>query len=137
MAEFDLHSEVQIAQCISPAAITATTTTGTTVDTLNFDSLEYVLMTGVATMDGAFTLTIEESDASGSGFAAVSAAETLGAAVDIAIGEEDAVRRIGSIGKKRFQRAILTEDSANTTGVIGVIAILSNPRVKPPADQST
>lgn len=139
--EFDLHSRVQVVNCVPPEALAADTN-GSPVDTLDFNGLEYVIHVGAAFVGGGFNVTIEEDDDDGAGspagtWTAVPADETLGALPVISIGDTDKVFRVGSIGKKRHQRIVLTETGTISAGVIGVTAILAHPRDVPVADQST
>ena len=139
--EFDLHSRVKIVDCIPPEAL-AVDTNGAAVDTLNFNGLEYVIHVGAAFVGGGYDVTIEQSPDDGSGsptgvWTAVPADETLGALPQVVITDTDLVLRVGSIGKERHQRAVLTETGTITAGVIGVSAILSHARDMPVADQST
>jgi hypothetical protein len=136
MSEYDLHSKILIVHVVPPAAI-AVDTNGAIVDTLGYDSLEYVLHVGTAFVGGGYDVTIREDDlVAFATSTALGAAETLGALPSIVITDANAVFRVGSIGKKRFSRITLTETDTITGGVIGVTAILSNPRVTPEADQS-
>lgn len=145
MAEYDLHSHVKVVNVVGPAALAATTN-GAEVDMQQdngYESIEYVVHVGTAFVGGGFDVTLEEDDTTGfPAPTAVPAAETLGElsstiAVQVAIGDTDKVYRVGSIGKKRFQRCVLTETGTITAGVIGVSAVLSNPRSKPVAAQNT
>ncbi len=146
--EQDLHSQTKLVLGIAPAVVTATTTTGAGVDMTQsggFESIEWLFFSGSVAIDGDFSIVMQESDDDGSAdpYAAVPAADKLGTDdavtgdADIVNTETSAVRRIGSIGKKRWQRVILTEDSANTTGIVGVLAMLSHPKQKAQADQAT
>lgn len=136
--EYDLHSRVNTVNCVPPAALAADTN-GAAVDTLGFESLEYVIHVGTAFVGGGFDVTLEESDtgAFGGEETAVPAEETLGALPSIAIGDANKTFRVGSIGKKRYQRIVLTETGTISAGVIGVAGVLSHPKQLPVADQST
>lgn len=137
--EFDLHSFIKAVFCIEAAVHTATTTNGASIDMSQnggFESLEYIISVGAA-IDGDFTVSCEESD-DDSVWAAVPTDEVLGTnPVVIVTAHTDSVARIGSIGKKRYQRCVLTETAANTAGIVGVNAILGNPKVGPVAGQAT
>ena len=144
--EFDLHSRVKIVDCVPPEAL-AVDTDGAGVDTLNFNGLEWIVHVGAAFVGGGYDITLEEDVDDGSGspagtWTAVPDAEILGnlsptIAIQVIITDTDKVYRVGSIGKKRHQRVVLTETGTITAGVIGVTAVLSHPRDVPPADQNT
>lgn len=139
--EIDAHGSMKIVHGIAPAAHAATTN-GAAVDTVGYQSLEWVGHVGVAFAGGGFDITIEQSPDDGSGsptgvWTAVSAEETLGALPVVAIADANMVVRVGSAGKERHQRAVLTETGTISAGVIGVTAVLGNPEVMPEADQST
>jgi len=144
--EFDLHSRVNTALALAPAALAADTN-GIAIDTLGFNGLEYVINVGTAFVGGGFDVTLEEDDDDGSGspvgtWTAVPSDEILGRlsdtiAAQVIITDANKVYRVGSIGKKRHQRAVFTETGTISAGVIGAVAILSHPRDIPVADQST
>ncbi len=138
--EFDLHSRVKVASAVPPKALAADTN-GTAIDTLGFEGLEYVINIGTAFVGGGFAVTIEQSPDDGSGsptgvWTAVPAAETLGVLPTVVITDADTVFRVGSIGKERHQRIVLTETGTITVGVIGVVAVLSHPREAPTVAQA-
>jgi pyruvate kinase len=139
--EFDLHNRIKAMPAIVPVALAADTN-GITIDTLGFDGLEYIINVGTAFVGGGFTVTIEQSPDDGNGSAtgvwtAVPAAETLGDLPVVIITDADMVLRVGSIGKERHQRIVLTETGTISAGVIGVIAVLSHPREVPTIAQAT
>ena len=141
MPEQDLHSRIKAEHSIPHQVHTATTTNGATHDMKGFESIEYIVNVALA-IDGDFTVALEQAPDDGTGspgaFAAVPAAEVLGTnPVVIVTADELSVARIGSVGKERFQRAVLTETAANTVGVVGVTAILGHPRNAPVAGQAT
>ncbi len=125
--EYDLHSNVDDRMALNPAAITTNTTTvGNIIDSLNFESLEFIVSMGTIT-DGAYALLLEEGDDSGlSDATAVSDDETLGALTGFVAADDDSTLRVGSIGKKRYQRLSLVStgvttgvDAAQATAVLG------------------
>ena len=136
---YDLHSNIKLAHSIAPAAHVGDTT-GATVDTDGFESIEFTLQVGVAMAGGGFTCEIQQAvDAGGSPgvWVAVPAADLLGGSMVITIADANKVYRQGSVGKERFQRLVLTETDGISGGVVGSIAILSNPRSVPTAAQAT
>lgn len=134
--EYDLHNNVNAAMALKEAAITTdTTTVGEIIDTAEFGSLEFIISSGTIT-DGAYALKLEEGDDSGLSDAAdVPAADILGDLVGFVAADDDAVKRVGSIGKKRYQRLSIVS-TGTTTGAdsIGAVAVQGNPRSMPVAN---
>lgn len=132
--EKDLHSKVSILLGLSVQDITTdTTTSGEIIDTALFESACWGVMSGTIT-DGTYTCAIWESDDDGmSGATVVPAAETLGAAT-YAAADDDEMRRIGSVGKKRYQQLRIISASTTTGGTNFVSMVtLSDPRHGPVA----
>ena len=133
--ERDLHSNVDDRLAFGPAAIsTDTTTAGDIIDTLGYESLEFIVAMGTIT-DGAYAFLLHEGDAANlSDAALVSADETLGALTGFALTDDDSTLRVGSIGKKRYQRLSIVS-TATTTGVnmAAAVAVLGHPKVAPVA----
>lgn len=137
--EFDLHSRIQAVVALDQQTINSDTVTdGNTIDTLNYNGLEYAIFTGTITASGVVAVILEESDTGDfSGEETVVPAEdTLGGPIVFADADDDKVFRIGSIGKKRYQRITLDSDGT-TNGAFSAIAILSHPRHIPVPEQLT
>jgi hypothetical protein len=137
--EYDLHSYVKVLVALDYQVInTDTVTDGNQIDTLGFESLEYAILTATITAAGVVAVILEESDtgAWAGEESVVPADETLGGTIVFADGDDDAIFRCGSIGKKRYQRITLDSD-ATTNGAFAAIAILSNPKTIPVAEQVT
>lgn len=140
--EYDIHSELNTVIAVSPEALAADTD-GASIDTEGFEGLEYVVSVGTAFVGGGFDITLEESDtgAFGGEETAVPAANIVGGlsdsiAIQVVITDADTTFRVGSVGKLRFQRCVLTETGTISAGVIGVTAVLGRPYFKPVADQN-
>lgn len=136
--EFDLHTSVLIAQGITPTdgAAAGASTASAAVDTVSFESFEWVISAGTITT-GDFTVLLEQSDtgAFGGEETTVPADGILGDLPTFAASDDDAVKRVGVLGKERYQR--LTLVGTNTpVGDFAVLAVLSHARSKPTADQS-
>jgi len=137
--EYDLHSRVKAEVALDYQVInTDVVTDGNAIDTLGFESLEYVVLTATITAAGVVAVILEESDtgAFGGEESVVPAAEVLGDSIVFADGDDDKVFRCGSIGKKRYQRITLDSDGT-TNGAFSAIAILGNPKSVPVAEQNT
>lgn len=137
MSEVDLHGRMTISVAMDSQVInTATTTNGDAVDTALFNSLEYVIHTGVITLGGAVAQLQQADDASFTvNVEVVPAEETIGTLPVIVTASDDAVFRVGSVGKRRYQRLNLVSD-ATMNGIVAAVAIQGTPHHMPTADQS-
>jgi hypothetical protein len=136
MSEFDGHSRVKGEVALDAAAIsTNTTTVGNIIDTKGFESIEFHVISGTIT-DGTYTLVLEEGDDSGlSDAAVVPADEVLGVLTGFVAADDDATLRVGSIGKKRFQRlSILSAGTSTGVDFMAAVAVLGNPHTAPTAE---
>ena len=136
--ETDLHTSIKVEKGIgaTDGQAAGASTVSSIIDTVGFESFEWVIDVGTITT-GTFSLTLEEDDVVGFGTAtAVPAANLLGASPTWIATDDDQVRRVGIIGKKRFQRLTLVGASTPVADFCA-LGILSNPRVKAVADQST
>lgn len=134
--EYDLHSNVKQEVALDSQDITTSTTTvGNIIDTRGFESLEYIIQSGVIT-DGTYTLILEQSDDSGlSGAEVVPADEVLGVLTGFDDADDNAAKRVGSIGKKRFQRlSILSAGTSTGATKFSSVAVLGNPQTAPTAE---
>lgn len=132
--EKDLHSNTDVRLGLAVQDITTdTTTSGEIIDTAGFESAVWGIMSGTIT-DGTYAFAVWESDDSGmSGATVVSAAETLGAASYVAA-DDDETRRIGSVGKLRYQQLRVVSASTSTGGTNFVsLVTLSDPHHAPVA----
>ncbi len=135
--ERDMHNNVNGLNALDAAAITTNTTTvGNIIDMVGFESLEYFIQSGVLT-DGDYAFLLEEGDASNlSDAAVVPTAEVLGDLVGFILDTDDnLVKRVGSIGKKRFQRLSIVS-TGTTTGVafMSAVAVQGDPKQAPVAN---
>jgi hypothetical protein len=127
----DLNKEISVVSSVAPAAALTATTTGAAVDLAGYRSAAVVVHAGVAT-DGTFVPTVEESDASGSGFTTVAAADLSGSFADIVAAADENVQEVGYLGSKRYIRVVLTESVAATSGAfITATVVRGNPRTAP------
>lgn len=130
MSEFDLHSNVD-----SRSALTLvdadTVELGSVIDTSGFESIEFVIHAHDLNV-GTFAVTLEEDDDAGfSTPTSVSEEETLGDLPAFENTDDDTTKRVGSIGKKRYQRLTLTGTGTTTENNFSAIAILGNPHTAP------
>ena len=131
----DLHNNINGARGISPAAIISAngTTTGQTIDTVGFGSLEFLFLAGAIT-DGTFTVTIYEGDASDmSDEAAVADSDLLGTEPVFASTDDNLVKRVGYKGSKRYVRAKVVQTGATTGGFLSCLVVQGHPKTAPVA----
>ncbi len=130
----DLHHGMGVTSALAIAAITTdTTTAGITIDTMGYEGLEFVLQSGTVT-DGAYAVSIQEGDESDMSDAATVTAELILGDADFALADDDTAKRIGSAGKKRYQRLSITSTATSSGGTFGAVAILGNAHSAPVAD---
>lgn len=114
----DMTHTIGPAETVRPAVLTATTT-GEVVDLLGFGSATAVVQTGAIVGDGAFAPALHHSDASDSGFTAVTGADLLGEWPDTL--EANSVYRAGYAGGKRYLKVVLTKASGTSIAASSVI----------------
>ena len=134
--ERDLHSNVNGLIALAAAAINSNTTTvGEIIDSLGFEALEFFVSMATIT-DGVYALLLEEGDDSGLADAtAVSADETLGVLTGFVAADDDSVKRVGSIGKKRYQRLSIVSTGVTTgVSIASATAVLGHPKIAPVAE---
>ncbi len=109
---------------------------GAAIDTNQFNNrfqdVAFVITTGTIT-DGSVAVTVEESDSSGSGFAAVDSSRVLGTLPTIASTDDDTVKSFGVRPTKRYVRIVATTTGATTGGVFSAVALLGNGSIRPVA----
>ena len=105
---------------LADASVSIATTT-TYLDTQNYDAATFLITAG-ATAPAPTSIVMEESDASGSGYTTVAAAEVIGAA-DIASWAVSKTFRLGYVGTKRYARLVITPNGATTVGVKGLLGL--------------
>lgn len=138
MASKDIHNTLHFVPLIVPVAARTddTAIVSAIIDTLGYESAEFVIVTGTNTdADATFTVLVEDGDASNlSDNAAVSDAELLGteANASFTFADDGECRKIGYIGNKRYVRMTVTP-SGNGAGNIFLsgVAALGHARDNP------
>jgi hypothetical protein len=133
----DLANSIAVRRAISPAAATTDNTpfVSQIIDLAGFDKMMFVINAGaLADADATFTTLVEHGDqANLSDAAAVPDSQLTGteAAASLTFADDNAVKKIGYVGPKRYVR--LTVTPANNTGnaFISAVALLSSARYKP------
>ncbi len=132
----DLHNNIKTEVALDIGAISSdTTTVGNIIDLQGFEAVEFVLFSGTLT-DGAYTALIEDGDESNlSDAAAVVDAELLGieAAASFMASEDNAVKKVGYIGSKRYVRLSIVSASTSSGGTMSAIAVKGHAADNPAA----
>lgn len=126
----DIDKAISVVTTIEPAASITATTTGAAVDTAGYRSACVVIHTGVHT-DGTFTPTLEESDASGSGYTTVAAGDLTTAFTAVTSSNDQTIYKVGYLGSKRYLRLVMTETVASAGAFFTAVIVLGNPITKP------
>ena len=137
----DLMNNIDVKRALSPVSVADTTAqVAQVIDRKGFDSLTYIIATGsIADADATFTVLLEESDASGSGFAAVDDADLIGAEVLAAFqfDDDNECRKLGYRGNKRYTRLTITPVANASAALLSAVAVLGHPALaataNPPA----
>ena len=119
----DLKNNIALTQSLAPAARTASAN-GTGVDLQGSESAVVMFSLGALT-DGTHTPKVQESDASGSGYTDVAAADLIGSLSALSA---NTIQQVGYIGNKRYIRAVLTVAGATTGALSSAVVIESNAR---------
>lgn len=122
-----LQEKTKSALALAPVDYT-TTVNGLAVDRKGFNDVLFQIPLGVLNADTSITITLEESDASGSGFAAVS-----GFSVAVTGADDATVKEmfVDARGRKRYLRLVFTGSS--TSALIGATAVMEAAHVLPAA----
>jgi len=136
MASRDLHDNIGVSVALNTGAISSnTTTSGAIIDTAGFESIEFVIQSGTLT-DGSYAPTITEGNESNlSDGSATAAADLLGtaAAATFVAADDNAAKKIGYKGGKRYVRLNVVSTGVTTGGTLSAVAIKGNARSKPVA----
>lgn len=125
---YDLYSNALVQKALPSGTITTGATTGTAVDTgvfgNNFRDVLFAITSGTLT-DGSYVFTVEESDASGSGYTAVDSSRILGSLPTYALTDDNVLNSFGVRPTKRYVHLVCTASSATSGGVLVATAILA------------
>lgn len=137
----DTTSNNAIRRAISPVSVADNTATvSQVIDRQGFDAVKFIIAIGsVADADATFTVLLEESDVSGSGYTAVAdidmISQTHGVAPEVAASfqhdSDNQVRKLGYIGGKRFLRLTITPANNASAALFSAVAELEQPSLAP------
>lgn len=125
----DLFSNVGAALALAPAVQSAAIE-GPAIDLRSFGSIVFAVTTGAIVGSGDFGVKLQESDASGSGFADVDADDVMSNAP--ATLDASAAYKLGYRGSKRYVRLALTK-AGGTSIAAGAVAMQATPAIAPVA----
>lgn len=138
MATKDIHNSLHFVPLITPVAARTDNTpiVSAIIDTLGYESAEFVIVTGANTdANATFAVLVEDGNNSGlSDNAAVADAQLIGteAGAGFTFSDDGECRKIGYVGGKRYVRVTVTP-SGNDAGNIFIagVAVLGNARNAP------
>jgi len=137
----DLFNNIHPVRVLSPVSVADNTAqVGQVVDHRGFGQCVYVITTGsLADADVTFTVLLEESDASGSGFTAVADDDLLGteALAGFQFDDDNECRKLGYKGIKRYTRLTITPANNASAGLLQAVAIMGSPAVAPTPNPPT
>lgn len=125
----NLYSNTLVQMALPSTARANGAANGTAVDCgvygNNFRDVLFAITTGTIT-DGTHAITVEESDASGSGYGAVDSWRVLGTAPSITASDDGVCFAFGVRPTKRYVRLVATTSGATTGGVFSAVAVLGS-----------
>lgn len=136
---FDLHNRLNVKRAISPVSVADTTPAVSEVlDMRGNMAAALVIATGsIADADATFTVLLEESDSSTTGFTAVADADLLGteALAGFKFDDDNKCRKLGYRGSARYLRATITpvnNASAALLSAVWLVTPVDQPAPNPP-----
>lgn len=132
----DIHNEIEarVAKGVVRQTDADTAIVSNIIDTANYNSLEFLIITGDLTDTNVVIATTlhHGDDASLTDAAVVPAAERAGDLPAFVAGDDNVVKKVGYVGGKRYVRLTLTptgNDSGNVD--VAVVALLAGARKQP------
>jgi hypothetical protein len=136
MASFDLYNLVAVQGGLNIGAITTNTTTnGLIVDTQGSYSVMWAIHSGTIT-DGVYNVQIREGDMANLSDGTLTSADfIIGDVADarFVAADDNAVKKIGYAGKKRYVRLEIVSTAVTSGGTLSASALLGHPRHAPAA----
>lgn len=126
---FDHHNDMDVKRAISPVSVADNTAqVSQIIDLSGYNSCEFFIATGsVADADATFTVLVEEGNAANlSDAAAVADADLLGleTQASFTFADDDAVRKIGYKGAKRYVRLTITPANNASAALMAAVCVL-------------
>lgn len=135
----DLFHNITVARAISPVSVSDNTAqVGQIIDRQGYRSLTFAVALGsLADADATFGVLVEHGDAANlSDAAAVDDADLLGteALAGFTFADDNATRKIGYKGAKRYVRLTVTPSANASAALFGAVALLGEPHSAPTAN---
>jgi hypothetical protein len=135
----DLFHNVTVARALSPVSVSDNTAqVGQIIDRQGYGSLTFAVGLGsLADADATFAVLVEHGDAANlSDAAAVDDVDLLGteALAGFTFADDNATRKIGYGGAKRYVRLTITPAANASAALFGAVALLGEPRSAPTAN---
>jgi hypothetical protein len=132
----DLFNNVAVKTAIAPVSVGDNTAqVSSIVDRQGYESVTFAIATGdIADADATFAVLVEHGNAANlSDAAAVDDDDLLGteALAGFTFADDNATRKIGYVGSKRYVRLTVTPSANASAALIGAVAILGHPHVTP------
>lgn len=124
-----LYSQSLAVKALDSGTVQTGTINGIAIDTglysNNFRDVLFIVHSGTLT-DGSYAVTVEESDSSGSGYAAVDTWRVQSSLPTFASTDDNVWNSFGVRPTKRYVRIVITATSATTGGILAATAVLGN-----------
>ncbi len=125
-----LYSEARAIKALAYAVRNSNAATnGIAIDLAEYGNnardVTFVLFTATIT-DGTHTVTLEESDASGSGWGAVDSFRVQGSLPAIVAADDNMVFQFGARPTKRYVRIVVTDAGSTSGGASATIALVGH-----------
>lgn len=136
----DTTNKLTFKRALSPVSVADNTAQVSQVlDTRDHAAVMLAILTGsLADVDATFTVLLEESNVSGSGYTTVATADMNGTAAlaSFLFSDDDKVFKLGYVGAKRYIRATITPGANASAALLAAVWIcqpLRGPAENPPA----
>jgi hypothetical protein len=132
----DLFNNITVARAIAPVSVSDNTAqVGQVIDRQGYSSLAFAICAGsLADADATFTALVEHGDAANlSDAAAAPDSDLLGteALASFIFSDDNATRKIGYKGAKRYVRLTITPANNASAALFGAVAILGHAQLAP------
>lgn len=132
----DLFNNITVARAISPVSVSDNTAqAGQIIDRQGYDSLTFAIAAGsLADADATFAVLVEHGDAANlTDAAAAPDGDLLGteALAGFTFADDNATRKIGYRGAKRYVRLTITPAANASAALFGAVALLGHAQLAP------